>query len=107
MGRVSAKINQSLFYSTGRKRTLPNCSVEVIPDFNPSVSYHHYAPCTIAKAIHYLPFFIDNYGPRYAEWTTTAHETIPGHHVEVNKEFSSNISNTRDSVSSHFQTLRR
>ena len=87
MGKVTAKLSGSLFYLTGPKKTVPECAVEVKPDFNPSVSFHHYVPtykgCS-GKAIHYLPFFLDNYGPIYSEWTTTAHETLPGHHMEVN-----------------------
>jgi len=32
-----------------------------------------------------LPFFMDDFGPIYTEYTTTSHEQLPGHHLEVSK----------------------
>ncbi|RMX39595.1 hypothetical protein pdam_00004022, partial [Pocillopora damicornis] len=76
----------TLFYSSGRKKTVPACSLEVTADFHPFVSYHAYGvgskDCT-SKSTQYLPFFMDKFGPKWTEYTTTAHEQLPGHQLEV------------------------
>lgn len=76
----------TLFYSSGRKKTVPACSLEVTADFHPFVSYHAYGvgskDCT-SKSKQYLPFFMDKFGPKWTEYTTTAHEQLPGHQLEV------------------------
>lgn len=30
-----------------------------------------------------IPFFLDNMGPLYSEWSVNAHEARPGHHTQV------------------------
>ena len=31
-----------------------------------------------------VPFFLENMGPIFSEWTVNAHEARPGHHTQVN-----------------------
>lgn len=75
-----------LFYETGAKKTVPICPMDCVAWFHPYVSFHSYNPgdksCKI-KATQGLPFFVDNFGPKWTEFTTTAHEQLPGHHLEV------------------------
>ncbi|XP_078384992.1 uncharacterized protein LOC144667449 [Oculina patagonica] len=75
-----------LFYYSGAKKTVPDCGIDCIAWFHPYASYHLYSPgnknCTI-KASQGLPFFVDTFGPKWTEFTTTAHEQLPGHHLEV------------------------
>ena len=89
MTRIRPKL-EPLFYFTGTKKTTPDCSVAVQPWFSPVASYHIYMPavtskCSLANSFQGLPFFMEKFGPRYTEWTTTAHEQMPGHHLEVSR----------------------
>lgn len=74
------------FYSSGPKKTIPVCGVDLYAWFQPSASYHLYGPgakdCSW-KGSQVLPFFMDRFGPKWTEYTTTAHEQMPGHHLEV------------------------
>lgn len=76
-----------MFYFTGKKHTTPNCPVSLQPDLNPSSAAQSYIEsdknCTTG-AIYNLPFFLDNAGPRFSEWSVNAHEARPGHHTQVN-----------------------
>lgn len=79
-------VYKPLFYRSGPKNTVPVCPVDVISWFHPHVRFHGYVPgskdCKV-KATQGLPFFADNFGPKWTEFTTTAHEQLPGHHLEV------------------------
>jgi uncharacterized protein (DUF885 family) len=76
----------SLFHFAGKKHTTPNCPVRLVPDFNPSIASQGYTPsdhlCSHA-AEYAIPFFLKKPGPKYEEWTVCAHETRPGHHLQV------------------------
>ena len=76
-----------MFYFTGKKQTTPNCPVNLEPDLNPSHGAQSYREsnkeCTIS-AVYHVPFFLDNAGPRFSEWSVNAHEARPGHHTQVN-----------------------
>ena len=77
---------EPLFYRSGPKKTVPDCTVEVSAWFEPYASYHAYGPGSedcIYKGRQVLPFFMDRFGPKWTEFTTTAHEQLPGHHLEV------------------------
>ncbi|XP_028411286.1 uncharacterized protein LOC114533865 [Dendronephthya gigantea] len=74
----------NLFHFTGLKRTTPNCPIQLVPNFNPSIaaaSYFYSSGCT-GPAFIKLPFFNDDYGPRYLGMTINAHEGRPGHHTQ-------------------------
>ena len=77
-----------MFYFTGDKHTTPNCPVELQPDLNPSSGAQSYVEsnkdCSYGAAYH-IPFFLNNAGPKYSEWSVNAHEARPGHHTQVNK----------------------
>lgn len=79
-------VYKPLFYRSGPKNTVPACPMDVVAWFHPHARFHAYAPgskdCKV-KATQGLPFFADNYGPKWTEFTTTAHEQLPGHHLEV------------------------
>ena len=74
-----------LFHQSGPKNCVPGCPAEIIPWFHPHAVFHSYfigsKDCSI-KARQGLPFFTENYGPKWTEYTTVVHE-IAGHHVEV------------------------
>ena len=75
-----------LFHHTGRKITVPNCPLEMFVNFNPSAAAQSFrtsdASCRIPTRYN-LPFFLDNFGPKYSEMTITAHEAWPGHHTHL------------------------
>jgi len=81
-----APVIKPLFYETGAKKTVPACPVDCVAWFQPYASFHSYNPgdkdCE-PKATQELPFFVDKFGPKWTEFTTTAHEQLPGHHLEV------------------------
>lgn len=74
-----------LFHESGPKNCVPDCPAEIVPWFHPHAVFHAYfigsKDCSI-KAKQGLPFFTENYGPKWTEYTTVVHE-IAGHHVEV------------------------
>lgn len=76
----------SLFHFAGKKHTTPNCPVSLQADYNPSSAAQAYKPsddvCSKA-AVYSIPFFQKRPGPKYEEWTVCAHETRPGHHLQV------------------------
>lgn len=86
MNKNIRPILDPLFYADGAKRTIPSCPMDVVPFYNPYTSFHAYHPgskdCKV-KATQALPFFLDKFGPKWTEYTTTAHEQLPGHHLEV------------------------
>ncbi|XP_020631909.1 uncharacterized protein LOC110068834 [Orbicella faveolata] len=75
-----------MFYFTGPKHTTPNCPVDLSPDLNPSSGAQSYENSDIhcsRNAIYNIPFFLENLGPRFSEWSVNAHESRPGHHTQV------------------------
>ena len=75
-----------LFYHVGEKITVPNCPIEMTPSFNPSsgAQFFNRAGSSCIKPAQYgLPFFLENFGPRFSEWSVTAHEAWPGHHTQA------------------------
>ena len=75
-----------MFYFTGDKATTPSCPVDLQPDLNPSSGAQSYsesdADCTLSASYN-IPFFLDNLGPKFQEWSVNAHEARPGHHTQV------------------------
>lgn len=75
-----------MFYFTGPKHTTPNCPIDLLPDLNPSSGAQSYENSDIhcsSNAIYNIPFFLENLGPRFSEWSVNAHESRPGHHTQV------------------------
>ena len=76
---------KDLFYDSGPKNCIPKCPMDVIPWFHGHATFHSYfignKDCSY-KASQGLPFFVENYGPKWTEYTTSVHE-FSGHHVEV------------------------
>jgi uncharacterized protein (DUF885 family) len=62
------------------------CKVKVEFDFSPANPYHSYREgnvgCSHLAEIS-IPFFLERPGPKYEETTVMAHESYPGHHLEV------------------------
>ncbi|XP_068722705.1 uncharacterized protein [Montipora capricornis] len=75
----------NMFYFSGPKHTTPNCPIDFAPDFNPSTSANYGSAGKDCKqnAHYYIPFFLERPGPKYEEWSTSAHEGRPGHHTQV------------------------
>ena len=85
MGMIAPKLIP-LFYHTGEKITVPNCPVQMKLNPTPSSGAQAFVqsdPSCSRPTTYYLPFFLENYGPKFSEWTVTAHETWPGHHTQV------------------------
>ena len=76
----------NMFHFTGTKRTTPKCPLNVIPNFNPKTGSQSFSssgsecrtPCEYR-----LPFFMDNFGPKYNAFSVAGHEGRPGHHTQV------------------------
>lgn len=76
-----------LFHFTGDKATTPICPIDMQPNLNPSsgAQSYQYAGADCKRSAKYnLPFFLENLGPRFSEWSVNAHEARPGHHTQVN-----------------------
>ena len=76
-----------LFHFTGDKATTPICPIDMQPNLNPSSgaqSYQSAGTDCKQSAKYNLPFFLENLGPRFSEWSVNAHEARPGHHTQVN-----------------------
>ena len=86
INRLRKKVH-SAFYVKGEKQIQPACEVEVEFDFSPANPYHSYSEgskkCTTELAKIHIPFFLEKPGPMYEEMTVMAHESYPGHHLEV------------------------
>ena len=86
-----------MFYFTGDKATTPTCPVDLQPNLNPSSGIQSYSrsdeDCT-KSAKYNVPFFLENLGPRFMEWTVNAHEARPGHHTQV-KVFTNSVAQLR------------
>ena len=76
---------KKLFHDSGPKNCVPKCDLEFGAWYHPHVVFHAYfignKDCSI-KAQQVVPFFAENYGPKWTEYTTVIHE-VAGHHVEV------------------------
>ena len=75
-----------MFYFAGDKHSTPNCPVELRPDLNPSSGIQSYdgSDSMCLKPAHYnIPFFLNRLGPKFSEWSINAHESRPGHHIQV------------------------
>lgn len=85
LGLLSPKLTQS-FYHTGHKISIPNCPLEINANFNPHVAAQSFkrsnAGCSWPASVN-VPFFLDNFGPKFSDWTTVAHEGWPGHHTQI------------------------
>lgn len=76
----------SMFYHTGNKITIPNCPLEIRPNFNPSFAIQSYSVSSAGcqkPAFMNIPFFVKKYGPKYSDWSVVAHEGWPGHHTQM------------------------
>jgi len=85
-----------MFYFSGEKATTPTCPVDMRPNLNPSSgaqSYQRSNPDCTKSAKYNIPFFLENLGPRFSEWSVNAHEARPGHHTQVQ----GNVEHFRDS----------
>ena len=75
-----------MFHFTGDKATTPACPVDLQANLNPSSGAQSYrssdAYCR-NSAKYFIPFFLDNLGPKFQEWSVNAHEARPGHHTQV------------------------
>ena len=73
------------FYLTGEKNSVPNCPIAIERIYNPSSGAVYFKPsdenCTFPTYFG-LPFFLENYGPRYQDWSVIGHESRPGHHFQ-------------------------
>ena len=85
LGKLAPKLI-SMFYHTGDKITVPNCPLEITPNFNPSVAAQSFrysgAGCEHPTFVN-IPFFLNNFGPKFADWSVVAHEGWPGHHTQI------------------------
>lgn len=74
------------FYFTGDRHSTPNCPVKLQIDFNPSQGAQSYdssdGNCTFPCRYN-IPFFLENLGPKFSEYSVNAHEARPGHHTQV------------------------
>lgn len=85
MGRILPKLTPFFYYS-GKKITAANCPIEMEPHFNPSQGTMYFKPsdAECSRPSYFgLPFFLDDYGPKYQEWSATGHEARPGHHTQM------------------------
>ncbi|KAJ7377642.1 hypothetical protein OS493_027719 [Desmophyllum pertusum] len=102
MNLIRPKLSK-LFYSNGPKQTLPDCGIAVVPWYHSEAVFHSYSDSKTASckvpSLQMLPFFVDNFGPKYTEWTTTAHEQSPGHHLEVRSYIATFRSKCNDVIS--------
>ncbi|KAL9959270.1 hypothetical protein ACROYT_G032580 [Oculina patagonica] len=102
MNLIRPKLSK-LFYDSGPKKTIPKCAITVVPWFHSEAVFHSYSESKsvscAAPSLQMLPFFVDNFGPKYTEWTTTAHEQLPGHHLEVRSYMETFLSKCNDVIS--------
>ena len=74
------------FYFTGSRKSTPSCPVKLRPDFNPSSgaqSYDNSDPNCTQPSFYNIPFFLEDLGPKFSEYSVNAHEARPGHHTQV------------------------
>jgi len=85
LSQLEPKLLQMFHWPLGPLKTTPVCPVAIAVNFMPSTSAQTYTSsyrtCN-QPALFRMPFFLDQMGPRYSEWTTSAHEARPGHHLQ-------------------------
>lgn len=82
---IEPKVN-SLFYHNGAKKTRPSCSIDVAMSLDPNEAVQSYQSSESwcgSPAQYNIPFFVDRMGPIYFEWAVSAHEGLPGHHLQI------------------------
>ena len=93
------------FYLTGEKNSVPNCPIAIERIYNPSSGAVYFKPsdenCTFPTYFG-LPFFLENYGPRYQDWSVIGHESRPGHHFQYQGNFEVFSNLTHFQPGSHF-----
>lgn len=76
---------KNFLYDSGPKNCIPKCPVDIAAWYHPHGVFQAYfignKDCSV-KAQQVLPFFDENFGPKWTEYTTEIHE-FAGHHVEV------------------------
>ena len=76
---------KNFLYDSGPKNCIPKCPVDIKAWYHPHSVFQAYfignKDCSY-KAQQILPFFVENFGPKWTEYTTMIHE-FAGHHVEV------------------------
>ena len=76
---------KNFLYDSGPKNCIPKCPVDIKAWYQPHSVFQAYfigsKDCSF-KAQQILPFFVENFGPKWTEYTTMIHE-FAGHHVEV------------------------
>jgi uncharacterized protein (DUF885 family) len=85
LGKLAPKLI-SMFYHTGDKITIPNCPLEITPNFNPSFAAQSFRNSDVGcqePTFMRIPFFLNNFGPKFADWSIVAHEGWPGHHTQM------------------------
>ena len=79
-----------MFHFTGKHKSTPNCPVQLVAIFNPGTGSQSYRSsdedCTRSSQYR-MPFFLKDLGPRYSAMSVAAHETRPGHHTQVLRDF--------------------
>lgn len=87
LSQLEPKLLQMFYWPLGPRKTTPVCPVAIAMNFMPTSSAQTYTTSyrTCKKpAFFRMPFFLDRMGPKYSEWTTSAHEARPGHHLQHN-----------------------
>ena len=75
-----------MFHFTGPFQSTPNCPVDLVPNFNPSVAAPSFMESDLhcsSPPVYTVPFFLERIGPKNEEWTFNAHEAKPGHLTQV------------------------
>ncbi|XP_032218034.2 uncharacterized protein LOC5517661 [Nematostella vectensis] len=76
----------NMFHFTGEQQTTPGCPVSLIADFMPTSAAQSYvnsdSSCS-SNCFYRIPFFLENMGPKFSEWSVNAHEARPGHHTQA------------------------
>jgi len=74
-----------MFHYGGKHRSTPSCPVDMAADFNPYSGAQSYGESdySCSETGHYnVPFWMDNLGPIWTEYSINIHEAVPGHHLQ-------------------------
>ena len=85
LSQLEPKLLQMFYWPRGPLKTTPVCPVAISANFMPTTSAQTYSSSfrtCMRPASFRIPFFLDRMGPKYSEWTTSAHEARPGHHLQ-------------------------
>ena len=83
--QIEPKLLRMFHWPLGPLKTTPVCPVAIAVNFMPTTSAQSYTSSYRScnqPAFYRMPFFLDRMGPKYSEWTTSAHEARPGHHLQ-------------------------